>query len=240
MMSDNLAFKDEEELEEFLLRIGNDENMRIVSNVHKGHPIYVIGGGSSLEGFDFSKLENKITIGCNKAAFQANTKYAAFFDKPFLRKYRQELEEFNGLVFTRADRYIRLSRGNIIYCRIWIGDKNQMKSLRKSKPLPLGVSERFEDGVSTGGNCGFFALTLAYLLGGNPIYLLGMDMKFGEGKRKYFYEGKDEAGGEDQYKHMRQAFEYGAKVFERWGIKVYNCSSISKLVNYEKISLDTI
>jgi hypothetical protein len=215
----------------------------LITNIHKDEPIYIIGGGSSLIGFDFDRLKDKITIGCNKAAFIANTTYLAFFDKNFLTECREQIEEFPGIVITMEDDHIVLEeRSNeldreTIICPHW---KHRYQELSETRLTPLGVSERFSDGVNTGGNSGFFALNIAYLMGANPIYLLGMDMQFGYGGKKWFYKGVDINGGERQYEHMKQAFEYGAIFFDQKKVKVYNCSPISRLKGYEKFDLEDI
>jgi len=209
-----------------------------ITDIHKNQPIYVIGGGSSLSGFDFSKLDGKITLACNSAAFQFPAKYLVFLDDQFYRENTEKVNQFTGIKITLDYPSINLS--NIIKVKLWKGEEEQKELVGTSRLTALGITEKEEDGISTGGNSGFLALSLAYIMGGNPIYLLGIDMQF-TSNIKYFYEHDiSRRGMESEYKHMLQAFNYAAPILESRGVKVCNCSKDSKLEGYEYFSLDDI
>lgn len=209
-----------------------------VDGAHRGEPIYVVGGGTSLKGFDFTRLNDKITIACNAVAFQFQSRYLAFFCNDFIKSNYDRIQSYPGFVLTRTLIAQGINRDDILYAKEWKGDR---EPLRDTDLTPLGISESYADGVSTGGNVGFFGLTLAHVMGGDPIYLLGMDMCFGNTGDKYFYKGyKDTNKGEQQYNKMIQAFEHAAPILEARGIKVYNCSKVSKLEGYEYYPLGDI
>lgn len=53
------------------------------------------------------------------------------------------------------------------------------------------------EGIGCGGNSGFAALNLADVLGADPIYLLGFDMKGENGKVTHFHDGYAEKAPSD-------------------------------------------
>jgi hypothetical protein len=106
---------------------------------------------------------------------------------------------------------------------------------------PLGVSDDFEEGLFHGGNSAYLALNLAYVMGGNPIYLLGIDMGYQDGET-HFHNGypKDDKIGEERFNHMIKAFNYGSEILKEKKVKVYNCSNISKLTCFEHYDINEI
>jgi hypothetical protein len=209
-----------------------------LTGIHRNESIYIIGGGSSLTGFDFDVLDNKITIACNRSAFEFPAKYMTFIDDQVYEENIGKINKFKGTIIC-PDYCKKFPINGLIRTKLWNQVKMQRPFLSPAKQVPLGISKTEEEGISTGGNCGFYALTLAHIMGGNPIYLLGIDMRFIE-KKKYFYNWIDNAGGEVQYVHMHQAFTYAAPILKDRGIQVYNCSKDSALVWYDYFPMEDI
>jgi len=66
------------------------------SVIWKGQDAFIIGGGSSLQGFEFSKLVGKNVIGCNDA-FRLGVEivpWCLFGDSSFWRTHHLMLEEY--------------------------------------------------------------------------------------------------------------------------------------------------
>jgi hypothetical protein len=187
-------------------------NLKSLNNKHKNKPIYIVGGGPSLKGFDFSQLNDKVTIGCNKAILYFDPTYLAYMDDQFYEWHEKDVRNFKGMKFTHS----------------WNNPKDDV--IRLINLGPLGISEDITEGVFHGGNAGYFALNLAYIMGGNPIYLLGIDMRYNGGKT-HFHEGypNEDTFGEKRFGHMIRSFNYGAEILKEKKITVLNCSSISKL-----------
>lgn len=182
-----------------------------------------MGGGPSLFSFDFKRLANKVTIACNKAVLYFTPTYLVYMDDQFYDWYEADVRSFKGLKFTHS---WNKERDDVIFTRN-LG--------------PLGLSDDFEDGLYHGGNSAYFALNLAYVMGGNPIYLFGIDMCY-QGNSTHFHDGypKDDDIGEERFKHMINAFNYGSIVLKEKGVKVYNCSEMSRLECFDKLPLDLI
>jgi hypothetical protein len=142
-----------------------------------GGPCFIVGGGPSLEGFDWDLLKSKRTIGINRAyevfdptmIFSMDTSY---LNRIYRGEYGQDaLERFKAsrslkVWLIRADSPISLPDG-ILLVKHWM---NYKESLRAFSPSLC-------EGIGHGNNSGYAALNLACCLGANPVYLLGFDMR---------------------------------------------------------------
>ncbi len=70
-----------------------------------GSEVFIIGGGKSLEGFDWSLLRPELTIGCNDAYLLGEEvcKIAIFGDNKWYLKHKEKLSKFKNRVFTNAN-----------------------------------------------------------------------------------------------------------------------------------------
>jgi len=140
-------------------------------------PCFIIGGGPSLENFDFTRLEGRNSISVNKAFAFCNSTFNYAMDVEFYLKLVQghldrsentdlaaKWKEYKGIkVFLSpmdAKQYARTD--GICFIRR-IADRT--------------VSRSIFDGIYGGRNSGFGAVMLAIALRANPIYLLGFDMQ---------------------------------------------------------------
>ena len=134
-----------------------------------GKRCFLIAGGESLIGFDFSKLDSELTIGINKVfEFYPKAKINYMMDILFYEAIHKKENlllkwcEFEGLkVFLSP--FTMKNLGPDVYL------VKRIKNFEIS--LNLGA------GVYGGSNSGVGALMLAIALGANPIYLLGYDLK---------------------------------------------------------------
>jgi len=192
----------------------------------KGQRCFIIGGGSSLKDFDFSKLKNELTIGINRAYEKIDCTINFAMDKRFFNwLYQGRLGEEAK---ERWDKY----RGY----KVWInayGYKYPEDIFMVPSIGNDGFSWSLKDGLSTGNNSGYGALNLAVCLGANPIYLLGYDMKGKNGKQSWWHKGYPEPQGENVYKSFISRFEKIAPELKKRGIKVINLNPYSKLKCFE-------
>lgn len=200
-----------------------------------GSEVYIVGGGSSLTGFDFKTLINKCTIAVNKSVFNVpNRNYFVTVDYTFLSKIRREsfdaisttkffiadfgypfMKEVNGVVVD--------SRYNMQY------DIHGFDALVKAKGQE-GIGYTFAD-FRTGTNSGFCALQLAVILGFKKIHLLGIDLNHqgnthyhgGYGEHPKIFNSKLDA----YFNYFKIGLEKLKQ--ERPGIKVVSCSKDSRL-----------
>lgn len=97
---------------------------------------------------------------------------------------------------------------------------------------PLGT-------VGWGGNSGFHCLNLAVQFGARKIILIGYDMTVANGLHWHGAHPSNmnnpKQGNVDRW---RRAVDAAAKVIEPMGIRVINCSPVSRLENYPKMSFE--
>lgn len=146
--------------------------------------VYIIGGGSSLKGFDFNKLKNKTTIVSNKSIFDVpNPNYFITTDYTFLN-YLKKVNLYNAwknldcekiFVVNCIAEFIQYKNDGIIDTRYNLKydlkDFNQVIICKSAKSVGFNFNE-----FNSGYNSGFSSFQLAILLDYNPIYLLGIDM----------------------------------------------------------------
>lgn len=139
--------------------------------VWKRRDVYVIGGGPSLEGFDWEFLKDKATIGCNSAYTLGHEvcKICIFGDKKWFDKFQKELALFKGLVVSCCPATMPLD----------------VPWLLKMERRPSGLHTHH---LGWNGNTGASALNLALILGAKRVYLLGFDMKLGNGNNPNWHD----------------------------------------------------
>lgn len=137
-----------------------------------GQDAYLIGGGASLRGFDFRRLEGRNTIGCNDAFRYGPSiiKYTLFGDASWWHKNKFALEKAGMPIITCAP---SLQTLNAPWLRIM---KRQKVGLHEGHLLGWNYS--------TGGS----AINLALTLGAKRIYLLGFDVCLVDGK-SHWHDG---------------------------------------------------
>ena len=126
----------------------------------KGQDAFIIGGGPSLQGFDWSLLHSELTIGCNMAFTLGPQvcKICVFGDNRWWQKFHRDLESFSGVVFT--------NHPDMLHSSIpWLWTmKRELVGLHRNA---LGWN----------GHTGSVAINLALLLGARRVFLLGFDMR---------------------------------------------------------------
>ncbi len=183
----------------------------------KNQQCFIIGGGESLKGFDFSKLKNELVIGVNRA-YEAmdctinysmdNNLYNWIIGEALGKKAKRKFEDFKGIPVWLDSAGYDYPNGIFILNKL-DGHKNNYA---------------MRDGLRAGSNAGFGALNLAICLGANPIYLLGFDM---EGK--WWHDGYPEEHGDTIYTKYMFDFKELAPRLEKKGVRVINLNPESKL-----------
>lgn len=199
--------------------------------------VYIIGGGMSLENFDFSKVSDKNVIAVNKSIFSVpNAKFFITMDYTFLNKIKTSYNEFMEHKATKvfianfSKEYLVEKNGTIKDIR--------MNLLYDLKDFDVIIKSRNEDGIGfemndfrSGGNSAYCALQLAVCEGYKNIYLLGIDLMCGN--KTHFHGGYNQ----DKYVFIKNLDNYYKNFViglehikqNRPNINIYNCSEISRL-----------
>jgi len=144
---------------------------------------FVVGGGPSLSGFDFSQLNGFDTIAINKAVeYLQNPTYFITTDYSYFIKASLPIEKINQkahhtyFVANMSHDYMQYRNGQVIDTRrnFVYEDLYQYDGVIESYNK-LGFSDNLAN-FSHGENSGHCGIQLALLLGYKKIYLLGFDL----------------------------------------------------------------
>ena len=192
---------------------------------HIGKRSFVIGGGHSIktiqaEGFDFrTKLKDEITIGVNKAYKVADLTYLLFGDYWFWKHWQHEVRKLDC---------VNIVPENIL--KGVIPDKTLV--VRRSVDVSQMIPDGFDKPFSFVNNTGVAALRAAYVLGCDPIYLIGMDITYSDTGESHFHEDyvdRKRATSPARYKQFHQVFTKTLEAIKSNGRTVYSCSPSSPL-----------
>lgn len=204
--------------------------MNKFDNIHKDHRGFVFGGGPSIKvlidcGFDFRTLVDEVTVGTNRAYELLDLDYLVWMDTYFWVHYRDFIKKLKCVKFCPKNVYVNAKidqfDNTVIPLTKDVGPEYQ------KRVLPVSFSNPF----SFWNNSGVTGIRVAYMLGCNPIYLLGMDLTH-TGDQTHFHSGYDDKrriSTDKTYTRFRDPFEVTIKAIQDKGIKVYSCSKTSTL-----------
>lgn len=165
----------------------NREADLLTAATFTGRPCYVVGGGPSLRGFDFELLRGELTIGTNRVFEFFTPTILVAIDARFYRWV------YEGKYGEEALRKLAAFKGPKVGIRIsaqHVPGTIEIKSLGARGPIvPI------EQGIYHGNNSGYSAVALALALGADPVYVLGIDLRYAgpEGaKVSHFHSGHPE------------------------------------------------
>lgn len=194
--------------------------------------VFVIGGGSSLKDFDFSKLKDKDTIAVNMAALDVpNPTYCITADSTIFRKvqegYFKGVETTWVLVTNPNHCSMKWQDGKFIGKHGFVYNLFCMNMVIRNAGVE-GVGFSFND-FKTGYNSGFSGFQLAVLLGYKRIYLLGFDLA--SGSQCHYHERYNgrEIRKESFDKYYDNFVLALTRIKEETDIEVFSCSPISRL-----------
>lgn len=200
-------------------------NPRTYDKKHEGKRAFIIGGGPSVStildsGFDFKKeFKDEITFGINKAYHLLMPTYLVFGDAYFWNHFGTEIKKLSCM---------KIVPDNIIHN---YRDDTMIILKRSQTPkdvLPVSLAAP----VSFINNSGLAALRIAYAMGCNPVYLIGIDVKITEdGKTHYhdFYSGL-RVTPPSRYRQFYNEFDRTITAL-KGKCEVFSCSDISALNN---------
>jgi hypothetical protein len=194
-----------------------------------GKRCFIVGGGPSLKGFDFSRLRGERVIGINRSFEFVQTDLLYFMDHSFYRDVH-ELESwkrFSGVRVAPSPLSQELKFDASVHL-VW-------------RRMGIGLHRGIEEGVYAGTNSGLGALMLAATLGCNPIYLFGYDMSTDGGT--HWHSGYKNQAQEAMSLLIRdyiRDFVQVSSVFTGTGIKIVNLNKQSGLHCFPKMDPDEV
>lgn len=214
--------------------------------------VYIIGGGPSLKGFDWSLLKDKHVLGCNDAYLLGDcVDVCVFGDRewylgrvaraarktipamPHFPGHREGLENFKGEKIAVNSKLLHYQKKGRV-----AGD--------------IKVVQRNTQGFSTKGshcawnqNTGACAINLAYLMGAKQVILLGFDMKNeGDlpGASNWHPNLKDFVAPTHYKIRFFAPFSVMCREMKRKGVEmeVLNANLDSRLPHFPKVDLECV
>lgn len=198
--------------------------------------VFIVGGGPSLAGFDFSLLDNEDTIAVNESLFNlTNPKYFITVDYKWLQNKRRS-NEYLEFINTKAIKYfvvnlcprpgiIKKEDGYYYNIHKWVFPEfNHIIESYQAYPFS---NEKFAHGK----NSGLCAAQLAVIMGYREIYLLGMDYNITDNTH---YHSKYELKDKNRYqKILDEYYKYFNYCLTGYSgdAQFFSCSPISQLNN---------
>jgi len=178
--------------------------------------VFIVGGGPSLTGFNWSRLINKDVIAINRSyEVLPNAKYIYFADWDFFDKHQDAMLKHSAKILTGYS--AKICRQKIEHPEIIEYELTGANGL-DTKPQC----------VRHGRNGGYAAINVAYHLGYNRIYLLGFDMGR-DGKQTHWHDGHPRIDPESIYRTMLNHYDTIAPRLKELKIEVFNLNSESHL-----------
>jgi len=201
-----------------------------------GRRCFIIGGGPSLKRVNFSRLEQELTIGVNRAFEKLDPTVIFWMD--YQTFY---LDLMSGKFGNEAVKKFMGSRALKVALNLSGYDYPADVFPLAAAPGDHNFTFSLSEGIGHGGNSGYAALNLAVCLGANPIYLLGFDMQGdGKGHQTWFHSGYERDQGEGVYREFIQEFEYAAPILEEKEIEVVNLNPDSALKCFPTGDIDKL
>jgi hypothetical protein len=199
--------------------------------VWRGQDAFIIGGGPSLQDFDWSLLVDENTIGCNNA-FRLGPdvcKICVFVDRAFI---------FAGPNQPRKGFYDELAK----FPNLVVTNDTQLKQRPEPwmKWMPRKPKGLFFDALGYNHNCGASAVNLALLFGATTVYLLGFDMHLDVKGHSNWHTYQINKATEDVYARMIGAFGHVRKdlVGKFPGCRILNVTKDSSLKIFPELNPD--
>lgn len=187
--------------------------------------VYIIGGGTSLTGFDWTRFHSRHIIGCNDAYLLGDwVDFCIFGDINWyhIHKLKKEFQEYKGIKVTIG--------------RHLVGTPGILSLRKKTRGLAI---ER--DELAWNCNTGAAAINLALHLGAKKIVLLGFDMKLGEKGNANWHVNLKDKPNPNSYVRFQRFYPQLAKGLTRFPeVQVLNANPDSGLTVFPKVRIDDV
>lgn len=191
--------------------------------------VFVIGGGDSLRGFDFSRLKNRRIIAINAAGYSVPWADLLYFrDRSFVDACRDQhhtdlVTNWAGMVLTQSPHAANQFPG-----RVHLVDQVDQKD------FVIGATP-----IKRGRSGGHTAVSLAIAMGARRVILLGIDCKLSETGRSHFHDCY--TNKERRYKNdFLPAWTGWGEAAAKAGVTILNTNRTSALREFEFCDLDQI
>jgi len=244
--------------------LASKNKIKELHNKHFGKRGFVVGLGSSLLAGDLDKLTNEITISCNKCYLlydKTNWRptYYSLIDLIIAKDRKEEIAKVDSVKIMST--CVSKQLGNYGKDVIWV------KELIQQSKEEFEFSTNLEKGIYGGCSVTFDMLQIAWHLGLNPIYLIGVQhdimgkeyiqtniagpygynlFKSGDSRIQkhcvpnYYRPGELVASNVDEQKRAIKALEKVAQIAKENNRQILNASRLTYLDMFPRINLDDV
>ena len=201
----------------------------------KDKSLFIVGGGPSLNNFDWTLLEDKNVLVLNRGLEKLPNALALLWnDVKFHKDNEERIKNFPGIKITTT-RYMKPGSSHPCDCDIvWVKGRNYLSDFR-------GTIEESPYLINQGSNTGYSALNVAYHLGAKTIYLLGYDMKIDKDKTNWHNGYPNQSSlTPKMMKTFLMVFQGSNELYKEKDIKIYNVNNNSELTEFETKSLEEV
>ena len=201
----------------------------------KDKSLFIVGGGPSLNNFDWTLLEDKNVLVLNRGLEKLPNALALLWnDVKFHKDNEERIKNFPGIKITTT-RYMKPGSSHPCDCDIvWVKGRNYLSDFR-------GTIEESPYLINQGSNTGYSALNVAYHLGAKTIYLLGYDMKIDKDKTNWHNGYPNQISlTPKMMKTFLMVFQGSNELYKEKDIKIYNVNNNSELTEFETKSLEEV
>jgi len=178
---------------------------------------YIVGGGPSLKGFDWKMLDGKFVVGINRAyEVLPNADIIYFTDEDYYARHIEAMKKHSG----------RLIKGCV--------NVNQTYDPRVEKFHLVGPNGLVMTPgcLAHGRNSSYAAINMLAQWGFKTIYLMGVDMKWGEKGKKntsHWHDGHKRVDGEASYVGFAKNFDQLIPLLKPHKVSVVSVNSSTNL-----------
>ena len=234
----------------------NDYYISNLKNKHKGERAFIVATGPSLRISDLDSIKNEICFGCNKIflAFDRTSWRPTYYTVIDVLVAEQNAQIIKSLPLTKIfpediKNYFTESKDII-----WVKHRMPLQ------PDAIKFSNDLLDCVYGGWTVIYTQLQLAYYMGINHLYLIGLDFFFktpnpsgekciygpvlrGKGEINHFdhrYREIDEKWSVPQLDKQYRAFSKAKKIYQKNKREILNASRESKLNLFPRVNFDSL
>lgn len=209
-----------------------------LDNLFVNRPMVILSTGTSLRGFDFTRLNECLMIGINRIIEHYHPSILHFVDVTAKDTHAQALRSYEGMIITGPCAAPSRTHANTFEINPFgfhplkpIGTNDSIRNFL-AKEHKIGRS--FGDGLF-GLGAGCTALHVAILLGGDPIYLLGYD---------YYEDNGVHFDAYDPTRNAKSVYDYSMECIEKisretWIPHIFNCNPRSALTCFPHVSIES-
>lgn len=194
------------------------ENIGDFRGLHNDKGVFILASGTSLAEANLEPLRRRLVIGLNRSSLLfPDTQYHCTMDTRLFTEYEDVLRKSRYL-FTFEDRPFGI-------------------------PIKLLGSEGFSwdltEGIYSGYTVSYFALQLAVYMGFKRVFYVGLDLCHPKGQTHFFgIDSVSKNHERTEFPKMIRMFHSAADLLKDSGVRLYNCSPISTLECFERVTLD--